>query len=59
LVTSANFSWNAEHGNVEFGVLIDGRNLTEAVEREMLEVENLLYERVHNNREVRSAGAEQ
>lgn len=48
LVTSANFSWSAEHGNVEFGVLIDDRNLTEAVEREMLEAEDLLYERVHD-----------
>lgn len=46
LVTSANFSWSAEHGNVEFGVLVDNRNLTEAVEREMLQAEDLLYERV-------------
>ncbi|MGH3981546.1 MAG: DISARM system phospholipase D-like protein DrmC [Pseudonocardiaceae bacterium] len=46
LVTSANFSWSAEHGNVEFGVLVDNRNLTEAVEREMLHAEDLLYERV-------------
>nr|WP_291414604.1 hypothetical protein [Actinophytocola sp.] len=27
--------WSAEHSNVEFGVLIDNRNLTEAVEREL------------------------
>lgn len=46
LVTSANFSWSAEHGNIEFGVLIDNRNLTEAVEGEMLAAEDLLYERV-------------
>lgn len=46
LVSSANYSWSAEHGNVEFGVLIDDRNLTEAVERELRDVENLLYERV-------------
>ncbi len=46
LVTSANFSWSAEYGNVEFGVLVDNRNLTEAVEREMLQAEDLLYERV-------------
>lgn len=46
LVTSANFSWSAEHGNVEFGVLIDNRNLTEAVERELLQAEDALYERV-------------
>lgn len=46
LVTSANFSWSAEHGNVEFGVFIDNPNLTEAVEREMRQVEDVLYERV-------------
>jgi hypothetical protein len=46
LVTSANYSWSAEHGNVEFGVLVDDRNLTEAVERELLEAEELLYQRV-------------
>ncbi|MFD0815318.1 DISARM system phospholipase D-like protein DrmC [Amycolatopsis umgeniensis] len=46
LVTSANFSWSAEHGNVEFGVLIDDRTLTEAVERELLEAEDLLYQQV-------------
>ncbi|MGV9369801.1 DISARM system phospholipase D-like protein DrmC [Micromonospora tulbaghiae] len=50
LVTSANFSWSAEHGNVEFGVLIDNRNFTEAVEREMLNAEDLLYERVPDAR---------
>ena len=27
LVTSANFSWSAENGNLELGVLIDNRNL--------------------------------
>jgi phosphatidylserine/phosphatidylglycerophosphate/cardiolipin synthase-like enzyme len=46
LVTSANFSWSAEQGNVEFGVLIDHPNLTESVEREMHEAEDSLYERV-------------
>lgn len=46
LVTSANFSWSAEHGNVEFGVRIDNANLTEAVEREMCRAEDSLYERV-------------
>ena len=40
LVTSANFSWSAEQGNVEFGVLIDNPNLTEAVERELREAED-------------------
>ncbi|MFI9451558.1 DISARM system phospholipase D-like protein DrmC [Amycolatopsis sp. NPDC052450] len=46
LVTSANFSWSAEHGNIEFGVFIDNRSLTEAVERELLRAEDVLYERV-------------
>ena len=46
LVTSANFSWSAEQGNVEFGVLIDNANLTEAVERELRKTEDALYERV-------------
>lgn len=46
LVTSANFSWSAEHGNIEFGVFIDNRNLTESVERELSQAEDLLYERV-------------
>ena len=45
-VTSANFSWSAEQGNLEFGVLIDNANLTEAVERELRDAENALYERV-------------
>ncbi len=46
LVTSANFSWSAEHGNVELGVLVDNPNLTEAVESEMRRVAESLYERV-------------
>ncbi|MFI1929354.1 DISARM system phospholipase D-like protein DrmC [Streptomyces sp. NPDC020330] len=46
LVTSANFSWSAENNNVEFGVLINNPNLTEAVERELREAEDSLYERV-------------
>ncbi|KNE82409.1 MULTISPECIES: DISARM system phospholipase D-like protein DrmC [Streptomyces] len=46
LVTSANLSWSAENNNVEFGVLIDNPNLTEAVERELREAEGALYERV-------------
>lgn len=44
VVTSANFSWSAEYGNVEFGVRIDDSNLTESVEREMREAEKNLYE---------------
>jgi phosphatidylserine/phosphatidylglycerophosphate/cardiolipin synthase-like enzyme len=45
-VTSANFSWSAEHGNIEFGVFIDNSNLAEAVEREILRVADVLYEQV-------------
>jgi len=44
LVTSANFSWSAENGNVEFGVLIDNRNLAEAAEDGMRRAEDLLFE---------------
>jgi phosphatidylserine/phosphatidylglycerophosphate/cardiolipin synthase-like enzyme len=50
LVTSANFSWSAEQGNIEFGVLIDNTNLTEAVERELRDAEDALYERVVGHR---------
>ena len=46
LVTSANFSRSAEYDNVEFGVIIDHPNLTEAVEREMRNVEPTIYEHV-------------
>jgi len=46
LVTSANFSWSAEHGNVEFGVLIDNANLTETVERELRRAEDFVFEPV-------------
>jgi phosphatidylserine/phosphatidylglycerophosphate/cardiolipin synthase-like enzyme len=44
LVTSANFSWSAENGNIEFGVLIDNRNLAEAAEDGMRRAEDLLFE---------------
>lgn len=46
LVTSANFSWSAENGNLELGVLIDNPNLAEAVEHEMRQVEDIVFERV-------------
>lgn len=46
MTTSANFSWSAEYGNVEFGVLIDDVALTESVERAMSAAEDALYERV-------------
>lgn len=45
LVTSANFSWSAEHGNVELGVLADNTNLVQAIESEMRRAEDALYER--------------
>lgn len=48
LVTSANFSWSAENGNIEFGVVIDNPNLADAVERELRRVEELVYEPVRN-----------
>lgn len=44
IVTSANFSFSAEHKNVEFGVQIDDANLTEDVERQMSHVEKTIYE---------------
>ena len=44
LVTSANFSWSAENGNIEFGVLHDNRNLAESVEREMRQAEDAVFE---------------
>ena len=43
VVTSANFSWSAEYGNVELGVLVDDPDLTDGVEREMRAAEELLY----------------
>jgi hypothetical protein len=46
LVTSANFSWSAENANLEFGLLVDNPNLAESIERELREVEDLLFERV-------------
>lgn len=46
LVTSANFSWSAEHGNIELGVLADNPNLVQVIESEMRRVEDALYERV-------------
>ena len=46
LVTSANFSWSAENGNLELGVLIDNANLAEAVEHEMRQIEDFVFERV-------------
>jgi phosphatidylserine/phosphatidylglycerophosphate/cardiolipin synthase-like enzyme len=46
LVTSANFSWSAEYGNVELGVLADNVNLVQVIESQMRRVEESLYEKV-------------
>jgi phosphatidylserine/phosphatidylglycerophosphate/cardiolipin synthase-like enzyme len=50
LVTSANFSWSAEYGNLQLGVLIDNVALAEAVENKMRQVEDLAFKRVHSAR---------
>jgi phosphatidylserine/phosphatidylglycerophosphate/cardiolipin synthase-like enzyme len=49
LVTSANFSWSAENANLEFGVIIDNPNLAEAIEQELREVEDVIFEHVRPN----------
>jgi prophage maintenance system killer protein len=46
LVTGANFSSSAGRGKVEFGVVIDSQNVSEAVEHELCEAEDSIYERV-------------
>ncbi|ACZ20297.1 hypothetical protein Sked_03300 [Sanguibacter keddieii DSM 10542] len=46
VITSANFSWSAEYGNVELGVRIDDVRLAERIERELLRAESHIYERV-------------
>ena len=47
VVTSANFSWSAEYGNVELGVRIDDPNLAERIEDEMIDTEKHLYDVAH------------
>lgn len=46
VVTSANYSLSAEHNNVELGLRVQSRALTETVERQILDIESSLYERV-------------
>ncbi|MDN3243429.1 DISARM system phospholipase D-like protein DrmC [Glycomyces tritici] len=46
LVTSANLSWSAEFANIELGIRADDASLAESIERELLNVEDRLYERV-------------
>jgi len=40
-VTSANFSWSAENSNVELGLRVESRTLTEAVEGQLLAAKSL------------------
>lgn len=46
LLTSANFSFNAENRNVEFGLLINDPGLCESVEQTMFDKRGVLYEAV-------------
>jgi hypothetical protein len=46
VVTSANFSVSAEQHNVELGIRIDSRAITETVEEQLFDVQTALYERV-------------
>ena len=46
IVTSANFSWSAEQNNVELGLRVDSRPLTEMVEQQLLDAEASVYELV-------------
>lgn len=50
LVTSANFSYSAEERNIELGLRLEDRNLTELIERQMREFERNLYEQVKPQR---------
>lgn len=44
IITSANFSWSAEYGNIELGVAIDDAHLAERIEAELQTAEPHLYE---------------
>ncbi|MGO4470718.1 phospholipase D-like domain-containing protein [Arthrobacter sp. M-10] len=44
VITSANFSWSAEYGNVELGVVIDDGQLAERIEGELRAAEPYFYE---------------
>lgn len=46
VITSANFSSGAELRNVELGLLLENPMITQAVERQMLELDRRLYQRV-------------
>ncbi|QXQ11304.1 DISARM system phospholipase D-like protein DrmC [Paeniglutamicibacter sp. Y32M11] len=47
VITSANFSWSAEYGNIELGVVIDDEHLAERIENELRAAEPHLYERLN------------
>ncbi len=47
LVASANFSYSAAYRNIEFGIKLDNPALAESVERELRNVEGVLYEQVY------------
>lgn len=47
-ITSANFSWSAEHRNIELGVIIDDEPLAQRIEREIQAAEPYLYERANS-----------
>ena len=44
VITSANFSWSAEYGNIELGVVFDDEHLAERIESELRAAEPYLYE---------------
>ena len=46
LLTSANFSYNAEHSNVELGLLVHDADLASSIENLMRNQHGVLYERV-------------
>lgn len=46
VIMSANFSKSAEHHNVELGLVIHDPVITQSVERQMAELEALVYERI-------------
>jgi len=46
LLTSANFSWNAENRNIEFGLLVHDSALAASVEATMVDKQGSLYELV-------------
>lgn len=46
VVTSANFSKSAEQSNVELGLVVADQRLTQGVERQMIELETHVFERI-------------